>query len=88
MRSWEWYYINRLCRVEPLILRDACEVYGVAFAPDGRPDVVNVTAVAVPETRLAVADVVAVPPAVTVPAAGSTERAKSNPGGGDSTVKV
>ena len=60
----------------------------VAFAPDGRPDAVNVTAVAVPETRLAVADAVAVPPAVTVPAAGSTERAKSNPGGGDSTVKV
>src|SRR5262245_8196347 len=26
----------RLCKVEPLVLRDSTEVYGVAFSPDGR----------------------------------------------------
>jgi WD40 repeat protein/serine/threonine protein kinase len=35
LRNWEWHYLNRLCRVEPVVLRDACEVYAVAFAPDG-----------------------------------------------------
>jgi WD40 repeat protein/serine/threonine protein kinase len=35
LRDWEWHYLNRLCRVEPVVLSDACEVYAVAFAPDG-----------------------------------------------------
>jgi WD40 repeat protein/serine/threonine protein kinase len=35
LRGWEWYYLQRLGRVEPIILRDACEVFGVAFSPDG-----------------------------------------------------
>jgi WD40 repeat protein/serine/threonine protein kinase len=35
LRDWEWYYLGRLCRVEPVVLRDACEVHGVALAPDG-----------------------------------------------------
>jgi WD40 repeat protein len=35
LRDWEWYYLNRLCRVEPIVLRDACEVFGVAHAPQG-----------------------------------------------------
>jgi hypothetical protein len=59
-----------------------------ALAPDGRPDALNVTAEAVPDTRVAVTDAFVEPPAGTVPVAGETERVKSNPGGGDSTVKV
>ena len=35
LREWEWYYLMRLCRVEPLVLRDKTEVNGVAFSPDG-----------------------------------------------------
>src|SRR5688572_7125433 len=35
LRDWEWHYIDRLCRVEPVVLGGACEVYAVAFAPDG-----------------------------------------------------
>ena len=35
LREWEWYYLMRLCRVEPLILRDKTEVNSVAFSPDG-----------------------------------------------------
>src|SRR5262245_36236848 len=35
LREWEWHYLMRLCRVEPLILRDRTEVNGVAFSPDG-----------------------------------------------------
>jgi WD40 repeat protein/serine/threonine protein kinase len=33
LRGWEWNYLNRLCRFEPLILRDEIEVHGVAFSP-------------------------------------------------------
>jgi WD40 repeat protein/serine/threonine protein kinase len=36
LRGWEWHYLMRLCKVEPLVLRDSTEVYGVAFSPDGR----------------------------------------------------
>jgi WD40 repeat protein/serine/threonine protein kinase len=36
LRGWEWHYLMRLCKVEPLILRDSTEVYGVAFSPDGQ----------------------------------------------------
>src|SRR5262249_17097814 len=35
LRGWEWHYLMRLCKVEPLILPDSTEVYGVAFSPDG-----------------------------------------------------
>ena len=37
LRQWEWDYINRLCRVEPLVLHDpgSREVTSVAFSPDG-----------------------------------------------------
>ena len=35
LREWEWRYLKRLCRVEPLIIRDTTEVNGVAFSPDG-----------------------------------------------------
>ncbi len=36
LRQWEWYYLRRLCVVEPLVLRDETEVIGVAFSPDGQ----------------------------------------------------
>jgi eukaryotic-like serine/threonine-protein kinase len=37
LRQWEWYYLQRLCRVEPMILRGSEKgVYGAAFSPDGR----------------------------------------------------
>ncbi|HVI85137.1 MAG TPA: protein kinase, partial [bacterium] len=35
LREWEWYYLMRLCRVEPLIIPDTTEVNGVAFSPTG-----------------------------------------------------
>ena len=35
LRGWEWHYLMRLCRVEPLVLRDKTEVNSVAFSPDG-----------------------------------------------------
>src|SRR5262249_16860129 len=35
LRGWEWHYLMRLCKVEPLVLRDGTEVNGVAFSPDG-----------------------------------------------------
>jgi WD40 repeat protein/serine/threonine protein kinase len=35
LRGWEWHYLMRLCRVEPLVLRAEKEVHGVAFSPDG-----------------------------------------------------
>jgi WD40 repeat protein len=35
LRDWEWHYLMRLCRVEPLVLRDRTEVNSVAFSPDG-----------------------------------------------------
>jgi WD40 repeat protein len=35
LRGWEWHYLMRLCRLEPLILPDEIEVHGVAFSPDG-----------------------------------------------------
>ena len=36
LRGWEWHYLMRLCKVEPLILQDSTEVFGVAFSPDGK----------------------------------------------------
>ena len=35
LREWEWHYLMRLCKVEPLVIRDKTEVNGVAFSPDG-----------------------------------------------------
>ncbi len=35
LREWEWHYLMRLCRVEPVVLRDKTEINGVAFSPDG-----------------------------------------------------
>ena len=35
LRQWEWYYLMRLCQVEPVVLRDKSEVHSVAFSPDG-----------------------------------------------------
>ena len=58
-----------------------------AVAPAGRPVPLKVTAVDVPETRVAVTEAVAEPPAVTLPEVGLTERLKSKDGGGDSIVK-
>ncbi len=37
LRQWEWYYLKRLCQVEPVTLRGPEKgVYSVAFSPDGR----------------------------------------------------
>ncbi len=35
MRGWEWHYLMRFCRIEPLVLRDKAEVNSIAFSPDG-----------------------------------------------------
>ncbi len=35
LRQWEWYYLKRLCRVEPAIILATAGVNGVAFSPDG-----------------------------------------------------
>src|SRR5207244_11867746 len=35
LREWEWHYLMRLCKVEPLVIPDKTEVIGVAFSPDG-----------------------------------------------------
>jgi hypothetical protein len=32
LREWEWHYLTRLWRVEPVILRDRTEVNSVAFS--------------------------------------------------------
>ncbi len=35
LRQWEWYYLERRCRVEPVILRAAAAIYAVALSPGG-----------------------------------------------------
>ena len=35
LRGWEWYYLMRLCKVDPLVIRDKTGVHGVAFSSDG-----------------------------------------------------
>src|SRR5262249_2308684 len=35
LRQWEWHYLKRLCRVEPVILRDNAQANSLAFSPDG-----------------------------------------------------
>ena len=36
LHGWEWHYLMRLCRAEPLVIRDTIEIHGVAFSPDGK----------------------------------------------------
>ncbi len=35
LRQWEWDYLMRLCRVEPVVLQDTTGVNSIAFSPDG-----------------------------------------------------
>jgi WD40 repeat protein/serine/threonine protein kinase len=35
LRGWEWNYLMRLCKVDPLVIQDRAEVNGVAFSSDG-----------------------------------------------------
>jgi WD40 repeat protein/serine/threonine protein kinase len=35
LRGWEWRYLMRLCRVEPVVIRDKIGVHSIAFSPDG-----------------------------------------------------
>jgi WD40 repeat protein/serine/threonine protein kinase len=35
LRQWEWHYLARLCRSEPLVLRHEREVNSLAFSPGG-----------------------------------------------------
>src|SRR5262249_31009854 len=35
LRQWEWHYLARFCRAEPLVLRHGAEVNGLAFSPGG-----------------------------------------------------
>src|SRR5262249_61850290 len=35
LREWEWHYLMRLCRVEPLVIQNTTEANGVAFSQDG-----------------------------------------------------
>jgi WD40 repeat protein/serine/threonine protein kinase len=35
LRGWEWHYLMRLTRIEPLVWQDKAEVNAVAFSPDG-----------------------------------------------------
>ena len=35
LQQWEWRYLKRLCKVEPLVLRHNTEVNSPTFSPDG-----------------------------------------------------
>jgi WD40 repeat protein/serine/threonine protein kinase len=35
LRQWEWHYLTRLCRVEPVVLRHKAEVNSLAFSRQG-----------------------------------------------------
>src|SRR4029453_6468240 len=35
LRGWEWHYLMRLCKFDPLVIPDTTEVRGVAFSPTG-----------------------------------------------------
>src|SRR6266852_2575748 len=35
LRDWEWHYLMRLCKVEPLVIQEKKAVHGVAFSADG-----------------------------------------------------
>jgi WD40 repeat protein/serine/threonine protein kinase len=34
LRRWEWHYLMRLCRAQPLVLQDTTAVNSIAFSPD------------------------------------------------------
>jgi eukaryotic-like serine/threonine-protein kinase len=36
LRDWEWRYLSRLCRFDPLVVREKAPVNSLAFSPDGR----------------------------------------------------
>jgi WD40 repeat protein/serine/threonine protein kinase len=36
LREWEWHYLMRLCRFDPLVIHDPTEVHGLAFSLDGK----------------------------------------------------
>jgi WD40 repeat protein/serine/threonine protein kinase len=36
LRGWEWHYLQRLCRVDPLPLQGPGRIFGVAISRDGR----------------------------------------------------
>jgi eukaryotic-like serine/threonine-protein kinase len=35
LKGWEWTYLYRYCRIEPLVLLDTNDVHAVSFHPDG-----------------------------------------------------
>ncbi len=35
LRGWEWRFVKRLCRVQPLVISDDTELNGLSFSPDG-----------------------------------------------------
>jgi WD40 repeat protein/tRNA A-37 threonylcarbamoyl transferase component Bud32 len=35
LRQWEWHYLQRLCRLDPVTFPDKAEISSVAFSPDG-----------------------------------------------------
>jgi WD40 repeat protein/serine/threonine protein kinase len=35
LRGWEWRYLMRLCRVEPVVIRNKTGVHSIAFSSDG-----------------------------------------------------
>jgi WD40 repeat protein/serine/threonine protein kinase len=35
LRQWEWNYLMRLCRIDPLVVRGKAQIVCVAFSPDG-----------------------------------------------------
>jgi hypothetical protein len=35
LRQWEWYYLTRLCRLDPFTFTDKAQVKSVAFSADG-----------------------------------------------------
>src|SRR5262249_14892999 len=35
LRGWEWHYLNRLCRVDPVVLRTPSQIHAAAFHPGG-----------------------------------------------------
>jgi WD40 repeat protein/serine/threonine protein kinase len=36
LRDWEWHYLIRLCKVDPLVIPIGAEAFGVAFSSDGK----------------------------------------------------
>jgi len=35
LRQWEWHYLDRLCRLDPVVLRDESGPHSLAFSRDG-----------------------------------------------------